>query len=224
MAKRRPPTIGEYRHEPRTERVVGGDGIARLRNVRRRFRHAGMVPLATATMGCMVAGVTQFSLNQLRPGWTLHPIGDTPLPPAPSYDNLLFGAGLPEIAAGCALMGWLFWRSLWSTPSVDEEGRVPLRSAVKEVVPRALCMGPVYLFGAAFVASVGLYIRTGPPDQTAPLRALSGLLGGPIVLLSALVHPIIPITLTLLGWLHGLTMGLSVAVLAAANPPERMNN
>src|SRR4051794_3925686 len=108
--------IGSYRHQPGLVYEPGPRGELRVARVRKRFPHLGMVPLVYALAGSLVCGATSWSLQQSGAArFFPQRLTGTPLPPAPSLDNVLFGVGLPEAALTCGLLGLCLWRSLWQT-------------------------------------------------------------------------------------------------------------
>jgi hypothetical protein len=76
------------------------------------------------------------------------------LPHAPSWENLLFGAGAPELALAGGLVGLLLWRRLWTG---DDPVLAPdlLRGALWGAL-FSLLLIPFGIFG--------LFLRTGPKE------------------------------------------------------------
>ncbi len=126
---------------------------------------------------------------------------ERPLPAAPSWRNLLFGAGVPELALAGGVVGVLLWRRLW-------------RGEDPTIAAGLLCGGLIgMLYGLLVIpfGLFGLYLRTGPSDVPAlvqPFFALLVALAGSVYLLAL---PWI--------WLTALVLG---AVLGCLTAPVMM--
>lgn len=200
---------------------VTADGRLLPTLIRRRFPHAGLIPLIYAAVGAMAcAGVS--GLFQLAHAGALLPERMTgkPLPPAPTFNNILFGAGLPEVALASGLAGYWLWSMLWKTRLGPEPSASGALQNGMRLLPSALVLGPSLVFFTACIGIVGLYTRTAPADQPALVRPFFGLAAVPALGLSALGTGTIPIVLLLLGLLLGVVTAFAVGFYWTRFPEE----
>jgi hypothetical protein len=151
-------TIGpDFRHIPVTHKA---------RPQARRFPYTGLVfivyGVAVPLAACGVASL----YNAAGYGALLRKtqFSDS-LPRAPSWSNVMFGAGAPELALAAGLAGLLLWRRLWQ--------------GVEPIIPADLTRGALLgaLYGLLTIpfGIFGLFLRTGPreiPILVRPLFAL----------------------------------------------------
>ena len=219
MARR--PKLGQYRHTPTSEMRTGPDGVLRPTRVRRRFPYRGMVFLAYGVFGPLVcAGVAQLFRSTRMRGLLPERVSELPLPKSPSLENVLFGAGLPELVLACGLAGFWLWRILWNSrlpPGVRAGGPA---AVLPSLLGQALILGPAFAFAAIPIGIFGLYIRTAPAAQPWAVRPFFALLAAPLGTISALTTGVIPLTLIGLGLLLGAVTALAVAFLWPHFPEE----
>src|SRR6184192_4327243 len=99
-----PNTGHQFRHVP-----LGAEPPGKPR----RFPYAGMVFVAYGIAIPLIAAGAALLFKRAGYGYLLVRTVSEPLPPAPSWSNLLFGAGAPELALAGGLSGLLLWRRLW---------------------------------------------------------------------------------------------------------------
>lgn len=195
------------------------DGRLVPSQTRRRFPYAGLVLVVSAAVGTLAcAGASQ--LLNVTLGRQLTRITGRALPPAPSFQNVLFGAGLPEVALACGVAGYWLWSLLWKTRLA---AGAPTQSAwnnAKGLLPSALVLAPVLTFLVACIGIIGLYVRTAPADQPVAVRPFFGLLAVPALGGSAMYTGIIPLVLALLGLLLGVVGALAVGYFWTRFPEE----
>jgi hypothetical protein len=214
--------IGEYRHTPAPSMQVGADGVLRHSRVRRRFPQQGIVPLAYGLAGPLVcAGVSRLLLALFGPGYLPRRADGHVLPPAPSVDNVLFGAGPHEVALACALVGWWLWLLLWNTRLPESVMVGGPRATFGPLVGRALGLGLLLTYFVAMpIGIVGLYIRTAPADQPWFVRPFFGLLAVLPLSVSYIISSAFLLVLLLLGLLLGAATAAAVALLWPHYPEE----
>jgi hypothetical protein len=213
--------IGQYRHTPGVELQPGPDGVLRPARRRRRFPFYGIVFFAYGLLGPLAcAGVSLLfratGSAQLLP----QRLSDLPIPPSPSMDNLLFGAGFHETVLACGLVGWWLWRALWNVRVTEDQRQRGIAGVLPSLMGLGLVMGPVLAFAALPLGAIGLYLRTAPANQPWPVRLLFSIPAALIVTPSALLTGIIPLVLLLLGLLLGAATALAVAALWQHFPEE----
>src|SRR4051794_31524707 len=109
-----PPRLGQYRHTPGLELARGADGQLRPTRVRRRFPFRGLVVMAYGVLTPLVGLAVTLLFQRTRNDRFLpRHYGEQAVPAAPSLENVLFGAGLPELVLAGALTGFLLWNHLW---------------------------------------------------------------------------------------------------------------
>lgn len=218
------PKIGRYQHRPGIVYEPDARGSLRVARVRKRFPYLGMVPLVYALAGSLVCagvswGIRSSGLAHLFP----QRFTETPLPPAPSLSNLLFGAGLPETALTCGLLGFILWRALWRTRIPAEEQSRGVWPIFQALLGRALGLGIVLGLLALPLGAFGLYLRTAPANQPWLVRPFFALLAMPVLSQSAYGNGMIPFVLLLLGALLGLATALGVAAVWREYPEEPLD-
>jgi hypothetical protein len=199
----------------------GPQGGLRVAHVRKRFPYLGMIPLVYALSGTMVCAGISWALR-VSGGMRFFPtrLVDAPLPAAPSMANILFGAGLPETALTCGLLGLYLWRALWKTRISAEEQARGFWSILRALSGRALGQGILLGILALPLGAFGLYLRTAPANQPWVLRPLFGLLATPVLWMSALGTGLIPLVLLLLGMLMGWVTAVAAAAVWREFPEE----
>jgi len=216
--------IGEYRHRPGLVYEPGPHGELRVARVRKRFPYLGMIPLVYALSGCVVCACTSWALRASGAA-RFFPTRfvDTPLPAAPSMANLLLGAGLPETALACGLLGFMLWRSLWNVRIPAEVQSAGFWAIYRALLGRALGFGVLVGIVALPLGAFGLYLRTAPANQPWLLRPLFGLLATPVLWMSALGTGLIPLVLLLLGLLMGWVTAVGAAAVWREFPEEPLD-
>lgn len=210
MAGRR-KEIGKYRHVAATGRRIGGRVTVAPR-WRRRFPYLGMVVAGYALLGTLTcAGVSGLGRAAGLPLLLPERVTGQPLPPAPSLDHVLFGAGAAETALACAVAGWLVWRALWNTRLPDDLQNAGFGAALGVLMRRAVVLGPLLALTAIPIGVFGLYLRTAPETQPLLVRPLFGLLAAPLITASALLTGTVPLVVAALGLLLGVVTALGVA-------------
>ncbi|HTE20250.1 MAG TPA: hypothetical protein VK689_17940, partial [Armatimonadota bacterium] len=170
-------------------------------------------PLACAGVSLLfrASGATRFLPQRLS---------DLPLPPSPSMENLLFGAGLHETVLACALAGWWLWRSLWRLRVPEERQKGGMPAVLPPLLGRGLWLGPLYALAVLPVGAFGLYIRTAPANQPWLVRPFFALLAVPFTTVSALLTGTVPLVVVALGLLLGVATAVAVAYLWQQFPEE----
>lgn len=193
--------------------MIGSDGLPLPARVRKRFPYLGLVPLGYAVGGTLACALVSWVIQVLGLShWLPTRVLNAPLAPAPSWENLLFGAGPAETAFAWGLVGYRLWVSLWRT-------RVPVQAQSRgfagvfpHLVLPALAYGALTVVAVLPLSTIGLYLRTAPAAQPWVVRPFFALLAAPVLSLQALITGIIPLVLLALG----LSLGLLTAVVAAA--------
>lgn len=218
------PKIGSYQHRPGIVYEPGTHGELRVARVRKRFPYLGMIPLVYAMAGSVVCAALSWAI---RASGSAHlfpqRFTETPLPPAPSLSNLLFGAGLPETALTCGLLGFLLWRALWKTRVSPEQQSGGFGSIFLALSGRALGLGIVLGLVALPLGAFGLYLRTAPANQPWLVRPFFALLAMPVISQSAYGNGLIPFVLLLLGALLGLVTAAGAAAVWREFPEEPLD-
>lgn len=212
MAKGGKPKIGEYRHTPGTY-LAGADGKPRAARTRRRFPYLAMVFLGSAVAGPLACAAVAllFSQTPLRVA-APQPYGGARLPPSPTLQNVLFGAGVHEVALASALAGWCLWTWLWKTKLPPAEMEKGGRTVLWSLVRLGLLLGPVCTLGIGLPAgAMGLFLRTGPAEIPWIARPFFGLIAMLPIVINSLFTGTIPVVLIALGMLLGAVMGCGVA-------------
>ncbi|MCC2668663.1 MAG: hypothetical protein K0Q72_1134 [Armatimonadetes bacterium] len=212
--------IGQYRHRQGVTYEPGPGGELRIKRDRKRFPHLGMIPLVFGISGSGVCALVSWLMAASGTKLLPQRLDNTALPPSPSIENVLFGAGFPEAALACGLIGFLIWRSLWAiriTPEEQARGRGVIFRAL---VGQGIGWGAVYGFLAIPIGVAGLYMRTAPAAQPPVVRPFFALLASPILTVSAFVTVVIPLVVLVLGMLLGLSVAASAALIWRDFPEE----
>lgn len=218
------PKIGSYQHRPGLVYEPGPHGGMRVARIRKRFPYLGMVPLVYALTGSMVCAAISWSLQASGSArYFPQRFTETPLPPAPSLSNVMFGAGLPETALTCGLLGLVLWRTLWKTRISPEEQAGGFWPILHALLGRALGTGLVLGLLALPLGAFGLYLRTAPANQPWAVRPFFALLATPVLSLSAFGTGMIPLVLLFLGLLLGLATAIGVAAIWREFPEEPLD-
>jgi len=193
----------------------GPDGVLRPAGGRRRFPHLALVFVGYGLLTpAACAGVAAlFELPPLRV-WAPQRLGELPLPPQPSLDNLLFGAGLHETVLAGGLAGLLLWRFLW------RQRPAPRKTPLRALLPLGLLYGPVFAGVGLAAAAFGLFLRSGPAEIPGVARPFFALLSVPFTVMSALATGVVPLTLLALGLLFGVATAVAVALAWPHFPEE----
>jgi hypothetical protein len=217
----RKPKIGEYRHTPGNVWVAAPDGTTQASRVRRRFPYRGMVFMGYGLLGPLVcAGVTllvrALGLAYLLP----QRVSDVTVPPSPTLNNLLFGAGIHELVLACAVAGYWVWTQLWRLrlPSAGRDAN--FQDAFNGLLGRALTLGVSASFAVVPAGAFGLYLRTAPANQPMLARPFFGILASLVLSVNLLMVPIVLVTVTVLGLLLGVSAALGVAAAWQQFPEE----
>jgi hypothetical protein len=212
--------IGEFRHTP-AAMAPGPDGVLRPLRMRRRFPYRGLVVLAYGLIGSLVcagvsvlfraAGATKYLPQHLDP---------KAVAPAPSIDNVLFGAGFYETVLACGLVGYWLWMILWKTRVGKGEQERGFFGVLPALLGQGLWLGPVLAFTAVPIGVFGYYLRVDPAHQPWLVRPLFALLAAPTLLVSSLFTGIVPLVVLILGLLLGVATAVGVALLWQHFPEE----
>jgi hypothetical protein len=207
----RAPKIGEYRHRPAAQMVMGADGVLRPDRKRRRFPFRGIVLLAYGLIGPGVCASVS-ALFQAA-GWRnlLPQRISGPLPPSPTLNNILFGAGLPETVLACALAGYWLWSNLWKRPVPDEAQAKGPRATLPHLLGPALVQGALLALAGIPIQAFGLFLRTAPDKIPWYVRPFFGIPATVVASFSELLTGIIPLVAVVLGLLLGLVTAIAVA-------------
>jgi hypothetical protein len=218
---RRKPKIGQYRHTPASELRPGPDGTLRHTRTRRRFPYRGLVVLAYGLFGPLVCAAVPALMRAIGQADLLpRHLSDRAVPPAPSLNNVLFGAGAAETALACAVVGALLWRQLWGTrlsPALEERG---LFGTLPPLLAQGLLLGPLMAFLAVPIAAFGLFLRAPEVNQPLFVRPFFALFAAAAGTLSAVSTGIIPLVVIVLGLLLGTVTAVGVAYFRQFFPEE----
>ncbi len=188
---------------------------------RRRFPYRGLVFVVAGLLGSLLcAGMAMLLRTQHVAEALLQRLDDRPLPPMPTFNNVLFGAGLPELMLACGLAGWWLWSTLWKTRLPHREPPRTVLENARALVLSALVLGPLSVFGTACIGIIGLYLRTAPANQPWAVRPFFALLAVPALGSSALATGLIPLALTLIGLCFGAVTAVGVAYFWNEFPEE----
>jgi len=213
--------IGQYSHVPGQEFRPGTDGKPVPVRVRRRFPHLGIVCMAYAGLGPLAASGAEllFKLPGWRE-WAPKAIDQAvTLPPSPSLNNVMFGAGAIEVALASLLAGWMLWRSLWNVrlpQSVQEAGP---RSTFPRLVWRGFWSGIGFTLLACPIVAFGFAMRDPALDIPLITRPIAGILAV-LPLLISRAFTVIPVLLVLSGAALGVLSAAAVAHLWQDFPEE----
>lgn len=215
------PRIGSYQHRPEPAFVRGPDGAPRPARVRKRFPHLGLVPMIYAVGGTLVCALVSWGFRlggmaRILPSR----VTDAGLPPAPNLDNVLFGAGFPETALACGLIGFWLWSSVWRTRVSPEQRDRGFRGIFGALLPPSLGFGVLLALAALPIGAFGLYIRTAPAAQPWAVRPLFALYATPILSFNALITGVIPLVIIALGLVLGLVTATAAAAIWRSYPEE----
>lgn len=122
-------------------------------SARRRFPYTSLVFVGYAALTPLLgAGAAQLFKAAGHGDLLVRTQAAKPLPRAPSWENILFGAGAPELALAGGLAGLLLWRILWRGDAGPPGAEVA----------RGMVLGGV--FGLLVIPGgiFGLYLRTAP--------------------------------------------------------------
>lgn len=199
----------------------GPDGRLRPTWVKRRFPFRGLVLMTYGALTPLIGLLITLLFQAMNNGRYLpRHYGEQAVPHAPSLENVLFGAGLPELVLAGALTGYLLWNHLWKL-------RVPLdmqESGLSGVLPTLLragiSMGLLLMPLATLVGAYGLCLRAMPHEVPWAARAVFGLPGALLLALNSLLTGVVPLVLLLLGTLAGVGTALVVALLWPHFPEE----
>jgi hypothetical protein len=221
MGRKTPPRIGEYRHTPGNHPTVGPDGKPRPPRTRRRFPYLGLVFLAYGMVGPLVCAavpvlMAALGLRHFMPTR----FSDLPLPPSPSLDNVLFGAGAYDLALACGLAGFWLWRSLWRLRLPEEAVKGGVRGVLPSLLAQAAALGPAFALAALPIVNIGLFLRTGPTNIPWLVKPFFALLAMPMVTITALLTGVVPLVLVLLGLFMGALTAVVVAFMWQRFPEE----
>lgn len=216
-----PRKIGQYRHVPGTEFVYDSEGRARPVRGRRRFPYLGQVLLLNGALAPVVAaavtsGFRAAGLSRLLP----EHYGDVRVAGAPSLENLLFGAGLPEVVLAGGVSGLLLWLLLWPHPVDPSAERSGIWAVWAALAPTGLVVGLAMAPVVAVTGAYGLCLRAMPAEIPWFARTVIGIPGALALSVTALFTGTVPAVLLVLGALHGLATALAVAAVRPGFPLE----
>ena len=205
---------GEYRHKPGSFVPEGPGGRPIAVKVRRRFPYLGLVFMGCAILGPLVAaGLSLLFHHTVLRRVVPTRYSDLPLPPSPSMENILFGAGLHELVLASAVTGLWVWSALWKMRLPPEQQKAGLKGVLKPLMTQGMVLGPLFaLVGTLPIAAMGLFLRTGPGNIPWAVKPLFGLVAMLPVSISALFTGIVPLVLILVGIAHGALTAYAVAL------------
>jgi hypothetical protein len=208
------PRIGSYQHRPEPAYVPGPNGVPRPARIRKRFPQLGLVPMLHAVFGTLVCALTSWGLRALGMGRVLpQRVSDVRLPPAPTLDNVIFGAGLAETAIACGLIGFWLWTNVWKTRVPSERQDQGALAIFRTLLPTALVLGALLAIVALPIGAFGIYMRTAPAEQPWAVRPFFALYAIPVLSFNAMVTGVIPLVLVVLGLLSGLSTAAAAAAI-----------
>ena len=216
-----PPRLGQYRHTPGLEMARGPDGRLRPTRLQRRFPFRGLVVMAYGALTPLVALAVTL-LFQLTGNGRYLPrhFGEQSVPRTPSLENLLFGAGLPELVLAGALTGFLLWNQLWKLQVPPYLQEVGLRGVLPSLLRSGVTLGLLLMPLATLVGAYGLCLRAMPREVPWLARALFGVPGALLLAANSVLTGIVPLVLLLLGVLAGAGTALAVALVWPYFPEE----
>jgi hypothetical protein len=139
--------------------------------------------------------------------------GEQSVPTAPSLENVLFGAGLPELVLAGALTGFLLWNQLWKLrvpPDIQAEG---LRGTLPGLLRAGIPLGMLLMPLASVVGAYGLCLRAMPREVPGFARIFFGMPGALLLALNSMLTVTVPLVLMALGALAGIGTAVVVALL-----------
>jgi hypothetical protein len=180
------------------------------------------VVLAYAFLCPLACAGVSWVLARLLGSQYLHRMAaDNPLPPAPSWSNVLFGAGPPEVAVACAVAGWYLWHVLWNVRLSPSDQAAGVRATFPALAGRGLLLGPVAaLLIAMPIGILGLYLRMAPVNQPWFVRPFFAVLALIPMYFTSLLTGVVPLVVVLLGLLLGAGTALAVSFLWREFPEE----
>ncbi len=215
------PRIGKYRHTPADEIRIGPGGALFHTRTRRRMPFGALVGFLYAIIGPILAAGTSALFHAMGLGRHLPTIiGNSKLPPSPTLENVLFGAGVAETALGSMLAGYWLWIMLWRTRLAIQQCERGVAGVLPHLLRRGASLGAVMAFASGAVGIFGLYLRTAPAAQPWFVRPFFGLLAIIPTGASATMTGVIPLVLLVLGSLCGAVSGAAVAFLWQHYPEE----
>jgi hypothetical protein len=212
MSRQTGPKIGQYRHTA-GNLVPGPDGTPRPARTRRRFPYRAMIFMGSGLAGPVAcAGVAMLFNTPALHAWTPQPMEPVALPPSPSMNNVLFGAGVHEVALASALAGFCLWTWLWNLKLTPDQKGIGFSGAFAALSRRALVFGPSCTLGIGLPAGcMGIFLRTGPANIPWIARPFFGLIALLPMVLGRIISVTIPVVLILMGMVMGLVMAAGVA-------------
>jgi hypothetical protein len=223
MARKR--RIGTFNHSPGPTFEMGPDGSLRHTRVRKRFPHLGMVPLIYAIAGTLACAGVSWALKAVGLGRLLpQRISDAALPPSPTMDNILFGAGLPETALAWGLAGYWLWTGVWRTRVPQETQNRGFGAIYGSLLGNSLGYGILLGFFTMFIGACGVYVRTAPAAQPWGVRPFFAVLAAPVLFVRALVTGTIPLVVIILSLAMGVVTAAAAAALWREYPEQPIDN
>lgn len=222
MPKR--PKIGEYRHSPGTALRAGADGVLRPEKIRRRFRHLGFVVLAYAVVGPLGCAATSWLLSNVAHGaWVPRAVEAHAGHRSPTWDNVLFGAGAPEVGLASALLGYGLWQCLWPRQATAETASGDARALFRSLIGPGVALGSVFSVLGMFIGLIGLYVRTGPAAQPWFVRLAFAPVAAVVMAVDYVFTAVVPVTLLCLGMAAGVLTASAVAMAWKSAPEESVH-
>ena len=172
-----------------------------------------MIFMGSALAGPLACtGVAMLFNMPLLHAWTPQPMEPVTLPPSPSMNNVLFGAGVHEVALASALAGLCLWTWMWNLKLTPDQKGVGFAGAFAALSGRALVYGPTCTLGIGLpVGCMGTFLRTGPANIPWIAKPFFGLIALLPMVVSRIMTASIPVVLILLGMAMGLAMAAGVA-------------
>lgn len=216
-----PPRLGQYQHKPGLELARGPDGQLRPTRLQRRFPFRGLVLMAYGALTPLV-GLAVTLLFQATGNARFLPrhYGEQTVPPAPSLENVLFGAGLPELVLAGALTGYILWNHLWKLSAPPELQTTGWRGVLPLLLRSGVSIGLLLTPLATLVGAYGLCLRAMPREVPWFARAVFGLPGAILLALNSVLTGVVPVVMLLLGALAGAGTALAVSLMWPQFPEE----
>lgn len=174
--------------------------------------------LGYAAAGPALAASISYLLGRIHALPT--PMAQAVLPPSPSLNNVLFGAGVPEVAVASVAAGFLLWRHLWKldVPShcVAKGPAAIWRSLLCTAIPLALLL-------TILVSAIGIFgmcVRAAPTSVPGWIRPFFAIPAVIAAMAAASIQPIVWLTLFLLAAVLALSTAGIAAVVWTRHPAE----
>lgn len=212
------PRLGKYQHRAHARMDPAAPGAELSIRKRRPFPYLGVLLISFAVVAPILCSGLALLWKAL--GHMPKPIVDAALPSSPTLNNILFGAGLPEVALAAVVCGYLLWTIVWRMPvsqSLSERGTWPLGL---RLLTAALPAGVFCAGVGALIGTFGLCIRAAPVSVPVLIRPLFAIPAVAAAALNALFQPVVIVTILLLGVAAGSLVALVAALAWERFPME----